>query len=426
MRRCDELAGCTDRAGEITRLFCSPAMRKAHAALQGWMETVGMRCRFDPAGNLIGRLEADGARLNGADTARSPGAGRPALLIGSHLDSVVNAGKYDGTLGVLLGLAVAEVAAELKIELPFALEAVAFCEEEGVRYQTPYFGSRALVGDVPAALLERQDADGIALACALRSFGGDPDRLAECVYRPEQVVAFVEPHIEQGPILDDQSLGVGVVTGIVGQHRAGLQFVGQAGHAGTVPMASRHDALAAAAQFIVELEQFAAAERNLVATIGRVEVMPNVGNVIPGEVRLGLDLRHADDDVRRPAFDEVVRRANAIARQRGLEFKLLWSQEEGRVEFDATCVRLLEQAVAQAGVRQVGLTSGAGHDAVVMAAHFRTAMLFVRCARGVSHHPAEAVSESDVCLALDVLLRFVDNLAAARAPAAAASVFSRT
>ena len=177
-------------------------------------------------------------------------------------------------------------------------------------------------------------------------------------------------------------------------------------------MASRHDALAAAAQFILELEQFAAETSGLVATVGRVEVSPNVVNVIPGEVRLSLDLRHADDDRRRGAYREVVRRADAIARRRGLEFKLLWVEEQGRVEFGAACVRRLEQAVVEAGVRPLSLPSGAGHDAVVLARHFPTAMLFLRCAGGVSHHPDESVSESDVCVALDVLLRFVSNLMA--------------
>jgi allantoate deiminase len=422
MCRCDQLAGCTDRPGEITRLFCSPAMRAAHAALRGWMEAAGMHCRLDPAGNLIGRLEPEGVASTGSTPASH--STLPALLIGSHLDSVVNAGKYDGTLGVLLGLAVAEIAAEVKIEMPFALEIIGFSEEEGVRYQSPYFGSRALVGDVPVELLERQDANGIALASALGSFGGNPDRLAQCVYRAEQVVAFIEPHIEQGPTLDDESIPVGVVTGIVGQSRASLHFVGRAEHAGTVPMASRHDALAAAAHFMVELEHFAAETSGLVATIGRVEVLPNVANVIPGEVRLRLDLRHADDERRLAAFREVVRRADVIAHERGLECKLLDVQEEGRVDLDITCTRLLEQSVLDAGVRPVRLPSGAGHDAVVMARYFSTAMLFVRCAGGVSHRPDESVSESDVRVALDVLCRFVEKLAESCAQAGALSAFS--
>jgi allantoate deiminase len=418
IRRCDQLAGCTDRPGGITRLFCSPAMSAAQAMLRGWMETAGLHCRLDPAGNLIGRLEPTAAQTGSA--------GVPALLIGSHLDSVVNAGRYDGVLGVLLGLAVAEIAAEVKIELPLPLEVVSFCEEEGVRYQTPYFGSRALVGDLPARLLERQDADGVTLAAALRQFGGDPGRLTECVYRREQVLAFIEPHIEQGPVLEDASVPVGVVSGIVGQSRATLQFVGCAGHAGTVPMAVRRDALAAAAQFMVELEKFAAETSGLVATIGRVEVLPNVANVIPGEARLRLDLRHADDQHRIAAFRELVRRAEAIARQRGLEFNLLCVEEQSQVQFAPACLRLMEQAVAEAGVGQVSLSSGAGHDAVILAKHFPTAMLFVRCAGGVSHHPDESVSESDVAVALDVLCRLVTNLAARFGQGGASSVFSPT
>ena len=267
---------------------------------------------------------------------------------------------------------------------------------------------------MPTEWLERRDAAGVALGDALRGFGGDPRRLSECLYPPERVLAFIEPHIEQGPTLEALDLPLGIVTGAVGQTRAGLQLIGRAGHAGTVPMASRRDALAAAAQWIVEVEHFAAQDSGLVATVGQIEVLPNVANVIPGEVRLRLDLRHADDAHRAAAFGQLIGRAEAIARQRGLEFQLLWSEQHDCEQFDAAWTRRLEQAVAEAGVKPTRLPSGAGHDAVILAGHIPTAMLFLRCAGGVSHHPDEAVSEGDVCLALDVLWRVVQHLAAAQ------------
>jgi allantoate deiminase len=421
MRRCDELADCTDRPGEITRLFCSPAMRAAHQRLRGWMPSAGLQCRLDPAGNLIGRLEPQAAVRSG----EVPEATRaPAVLIGSHLDSVVRAGRYDGPLGVLLGLAATEIVATERIELPWAIEVIAFCEEEGVRYELPYFGSRALVGEIPTEWLARPDAEGIPLADALRSFGGDPDRLDQCVYRPEQVVAFIEPHIEQGPTLEERSLPVGVVSGIVGQTRASLRWIGRAGHAGTVPMASRRDALAGAAEWIVAVDALAAETPGLVATVGRVEVGPNVGNVIPGEVRLRLDLRHADDERRTAAYRQLIGRAEAIAARRRLELAIEWVQAEGRTEFCPASIEVLEQAVATCGVQPLRLASGAGHDALVMARHFPTAMLFVRCAGGVSHHPDEAVAEADVRLALDVLVRAVRILAATQTSGPAPAVAS--
>ncbi|HTU27579.1 MAG TPA: allantoate amidohydrolase [Pirellulales bacterium] len=412
MRRCDQLADCTDRPGEVCRLFCSPAMQSAHTLVRSWIEATGMSCRLDAAGNLIGRLDPPKA----GDHRAVQNEQAAALIIGSHLDTVVNGGKYDGALGVLLGLALAEIAVKTDTALPFPLVVIGFCEEEGVRYQEPYFGSRALVGDIPDAWLRRPDAEGVPLADALRTFRGDPDRLAECVLRPEDVLALVEPHIEQGPTLEDRSLPLGVVTGAVGHSRASLEFVGRAGHAGTVPMQSRRDALCAAAQFIVELEQLAAGVAGLVATVGRVEVLPNVANVIPGEVRLRLDLRHAEDRDRLAAFRKAIERAGEIARQRGLEFNLLWEQQQESVQFDAACSGRLEQAIVAAGLTPGRLSSGAGHDAVILARHFPTAMLFLRCAGGISHHPDEAVSEADVATALEVLWRFVTDLAASTAP----------
>ena len=380
-------------------------MQAAHEMVRGWMETAGMQCRLDPAGNFIGRWGRAGD-----EQIKSPTRSR-VLLIGSHLDTVINAGKFDGALGVIMGLGLAEMMAETQPDLPFAIDVVGFCEEEGVRFQTPYIGSRAIAGGFPQELLERRDAEGVTVAEALKSFGGSPDRLSEAVYPPENVVAYIEPHIEQGPVLELQNLSVGIVTGIVGQSRATFQFTGRAGHAGTVPMDSRQDALVAAARFIVEVQEFAQARKGLMATVGHLEVVPNVANVIPAQVNVRIDMRHADDATRQSAFREITGRAEAIAERSGLKCDLLWVQEQRAVTFDSHCLSKLEQAFVDAGQKPFRMSSGAGHDAVVTSERFRTAMLFVRCEGGVSHHPDEIVSEDDVAVALDVLWRFVLGLA---------------
>jgi allantoate deiminase len=297
------------------------------------------------------------------------------------------------------------------VELPFAIDMIAFCEEEGVRFQTPYIGSRAAAGLWPDDLLARRDARGCALGDALRAFGGSPERIAEAAYDPRRVVAYLETHIEQGPVLEREGLPLGVVTGIAGQTRAGLTFRGQAGHAGTVPMSGRRDALAAAAQWLVEVEELARRQSGLVATVGRLEVKPGAINVIPGEVYTTLDVRHLDDAVREAAAAEILRSAELICRARSLEFKLDWLQHEPAVQCDAPCIGLLEQAVTEAGLRPLRLPSGAGHDAVLMGKRFPAGMLFVRCAGGVSHHPDESVAEADVAVALEVLWRWVMKLA---------------
>ena len=403
MERCADLAGCTQRTGEITRLFCSEAMREAHDKLRRWMEAASLRCRLDPAGNLIGRLET---QLSNGE------ARRRVLLLGSHLDTVVNAGKYDGVLGVMLGVAVAELIAESKAELPFALDVIGFSEEEGVRYQTPYIGSRAMIGDLPAELLAKTDSDGVSMAEALKSFGADPARMAEAKYDPREVIAYIEPHIEQGPVLELEKLPVGIVTGIAGQTRAQFQFIGTAGHAGTVPMNARHDALVAAVRLVTAAREIAGRREGVVATVGQLTVSPNVANVIPGEVNLRLDVRHLDDDARDATFREITHQAAVIAEAEEVEFDMLWSQTQPSVKCQAEMIDQLERSVVEAGIQPFRLPSGAGHDAAIMAKRFPTAMLFIRCAGGLSHHPDESVSEADVATALDILLRFVKNLAA--------------
>jgi allantoate deiminase len=251
------------------------------------------------------------------------------------------------------------------------------------------------------------------MADALRNFGCNPG-LPDATYSGDQAVAYVEPHIEQGPVLELEGRPVGIVSGIAGQTRACFQFLGRAGHAGTVPMAARHDALAGAAEFICEIEEFARNRPGLTATVGQVAVAPNVSNVIPGEVNLRLDLRHVDDETREAAFRQITHQAAVIAEERELEFDLTSVEHHCAVRCDAGLTDLLEQSVEQCGIRPLRLPSGAGHDAVIMSRKFPVAMLFVRCAGGVSHHPDESVSESDVAAALRVLWQFVMKLASQR------------
>ena len=401
LNRCDAAAAFSEEPGQITRTFCSPAMGELHSALRAWMETAGMTCRVDAAGNLFGRIESP----------LRPNA--PALLIGSHLDSVPNAGKYDGVLGVMLGLALIEMVERsgLGLQLPFALEVVGFSEEEGVRYGVPFIGSRAIVGDC-AELLEKKDAAGVSVADALRQFDCDPAQISSCELPPEKYFAYLEPHIEQGPVLESENLPLSIVTAIAGQTRAAVRFVGSAGHAGTVPMELRKDALCAAAEWIIEVEKTAKQTPGLVATVGTIEVSPGAGNVIPGEARLRLDIRHTDDAVRRGAVEHLIRFGEALEKLRKLEFHFAKAHEHSAVAMDASLSAMLKTGISISGNRPLELPSGAGHDAAVMARRWPTAMLFIRCRGGVSHHPDEAVTLDDVTAALTAMWWFVGQLAA--------------
>ncbi|MEM6328680.1 MAG: allantoate amidohydrolase [Planctomycetota bacterium] len=400
MKRAVELAACTDLEGGLQRLFCSPAMQETHRRLQGWMHAAGMATRIDAAGNLIGRRAA------------AAGGGR-SVLIGSHLDTVVNAGRFDGTLGVLLGLGLAELCQQAGASLPVSLDVIGFSEEEGIRYQSPYIGSRALAGDLRPGdpLLERLDDGGVRLADALTHFGCDTAELNTAAYAASDVAAFIEPHIEQGPVLEEAGLPLGVVTGVAGQTRACFRFTGEMGHAGTVPMALRKDPMPAAARFIVEVEQAAKRRPGLLATVGRLELTPNVANVIPAEVAVRLDLRHIDDSERETGFVKVHRAAMQIAKQAGIGCRLEWCEQQAATVCDAGCQAILGDAIAEEGLPTHAMASGAGHDAVVMANRFPSGILFLRCAGGVSHHPDESVSQADVATALRVLWRALLKIA---------------
>jgi allantoate deiminase len=371
-------------------------MRRVHALLAGWMAEAGMDVRLDPAANLIGR--------------RGDGDDRPTVLIGSHLDTVPNAGKYDGVLGVLLGVAAALALGRRR--LPFALEVVGFSEEEGVRYRTPYLGSLAFRGRFDPEFMGLVDVDGVTMAEAFARFGLDPGLVDGAASPPGRVVAYLEAHIEQGPVLESWGLPVGVVSAIAGQSRLWVTFEGRAGHAGTSPMELRRDALPAAAELILAVEGLARSVEGLRGTVGTIEARPGAVNVVPGSSSMSLDVRHAVDAVRARAVDSLLEAARGIAARRGLDFRVDRDQHHGAVPADGTLSDLLERAVRDAGVEPRRLVSGAGHDAAVVAGLAPMAMLFLRSPGGISHHPDERVERADVAIALDVMVRWIIALAA--------------
>jgi allantoate deiminase len=398
MARADVLAGCSEEADRLTRRFGTAAHAKASATVSDWMRAAGMDVRRDAIGNVIGRYEAEERQA-------------PALLLGSHLDTVPDAGRYDGMLGVLAGIAAVERLHATGSRLPVALEVVAFADEEGARFGTAYLGSSVLAGAFEPSVLQRADADGVSLEEAIRRSGGDPAALAAAKRAPESLIGYAEVHIEQGPVLEQLGLPLGVVSGIAGQTRAVLRFTGAAGHAGTVPMELRRDAACAAAEMVLEVEAVARDTPGLVATVGELALVPGAANVIPGRADLTLDVRHPDDPARAGAIAGLRDRADAIAQARGVgcAWEPLHSQEA--VGCDPELTELMARAVQSAGARPHSLVSGAGHDAAVLAGIARVTMLFVRCAGGVSHHPAESISEADVAIALDALAHFVEEVA---------------
>jgi allantoate deiminase len=398
MERCDTLGAISEEPDRLTRRYGAEEMRRANAAVAEWMRAAGMQTRCDAVGNLIGRYEGS-----------SPDA--KTFLLGSHLDTVRDAGKYDGPLGVMVALACVERLHAHGERLPFALEVYAFADEEGLRYRTLYLGSTVVAGIFDPATLAREDADGIPLAEAIRAFGGDPNHLAESARRPDELLGYAEVHIEQGPVLEERGYRVGVVTSIQGQTGVGVTFTGEAGHAGTVPMLMRHDALAAAAEFTLAVEALGQQTTGLVATVGRFQVAPGASNVIPGLAELSLDVRHPDDVIRIEALSQLRAQAEDIAQRRGVQLDWLAGKGQAGVACSPHLMNVFARAVAEAGYPDITLASGAGHDAAIMSRITEIAMLFVRCKRGISHSPAEAVAAEDVAIAIEVTERFLALLA---------------
>lgn len=394
IERCALLGSLSEEPDRLTRRFATPPMQQVNTVVANWMRDANMTVEQDQIGNLIGRYPA---RHSGAKT----------LLLGSHLDTVRDAGRYDGPLGVLVALACIEQLHAQQEQLPFAIELLCFADEEGLRYHSAYLGSKAITGTLDKETLRLTDADGIPMADAIRAFGGNPDALPSARWPREDLIGYCEVHIEQGPVLEERNLPVGVVSSISGQSRIAVTFTGVAGHAGTVPMQSRRDALCAAAEFILAVESTAQHVQGLVATVGQISSQPGASNVIPGLVTLSLDVRNQDDALCEHICLQLQERASTIAKARQVSVKWQLLQESPTIHCSPRLVQLLTQAIEIQGYPVHALPSGAGHDGVVLSTLTDIAMLFVRCKGGISHNPAESVTAEDVAVAISVLEQFL-------------------
>jgi hydantoinase/carbamoylase family amidase len=406
MRDADTLAQYTETAPLITRTYLTPQHRAAAMQLAQWMLEAGMTVRGDAVGNVIGRYEGS-----------TPGA--PALATGSHYDSVRNAGKYDGNLGILLPIACVDAWNRGGRRFAHAIEVIGFAEEEGVRFKATLLGSRAAAGTFDMRALDNLDQDGISMRDAIdaAALGFASVDVARAAYARDALLAFVEVHIEQGPVLLNENLPLGIVTAISGATRFAVEMEGLAGHAGTVPMGSRRDAAAAAAEITLFVEQRCSGASGLVGTVGQFNVPDGAVNVVPGRAVFSIDIRAGDDLQRLGAVDDVLKAIDAIAARRGVSAHVRKTHEAGSVPCAPWLRRQLQQAVQDAGLPLRDLPSGAGHDAMAMAAVADVAMLFVRCGNGgISHHPAEIMSTGDAAHAARVFSMFVENFQESHVP----------
>jgi allantoate deiminase len=390
-----ELAVISAEPGRLVRLFLTPEHRRAADLVAGWMRTAGLTVSEDALGTVRGRV----------------GDAKRRLLIGSHIDTVVDAGKYDGPLGVIAGILAAEQFVCTKVAPSFGIDVLAFGDEEGSRFPVTLTSSSACAGVFDNEELASADANGVTVAEALRAYGKDPKDIAAAAYRRDEAAGYVEVHIEQGPVLESKNEPLGIVTGIVGQVRLRVTVTGEAGHAGTVPMNLRHDAYTGAAEMALALEKIAREHPadGMVGTVGRIEAAPGAVNIIPGRVLFTVDLRALTDALRLEATERFAAEAARIAKARGLTVSI----ESFHEIATAHCAPVLQDALAASvtdlGHTPIRLPSGAGHDAQVMARLCPAAMLFVRCRGGISHNPAEFASVADVGLAIAALTRFIER-----------------
>jgi allantoate deiminase len=400
----DEIVGRINRLGaiseapaQLTRIFLSPEHRTAAELILSWMRDAGMRTHLDAIGNVCGRYEGE-----------QPGL--PCLMLGSHYDTVRDAGKWDGPLGLLTAISCVANLHQRGRRLPFAIEVTGFADEEGVRFASTLLGSRAVAGTFNEGVLASKDSTGISMRDALIQFGLDPDHIGAAARIRSELLAYIELHIEQGPVLEAESLPVGVVSAIAGATRLAARLTGMAGHAGTVPMAPRRDALAGAAECISKIEEVCRTDQGgLVGTVGYIHAMPGATNVIPGQVHFTIDLRAPTDTHRKRAVTDIVRQIEAIAKRRNLDLQVDVTHENRTVPCAPWLKAQVAAAVAAEGYPVFELPSGAGHDGMAMVDIADIAMLFVRCRGGISHHPDEHVEVADVDAGARVLLRLIEN-----------------
>jgi allantoate deiminase len=397
MRRLDDLAAFSEVAGQLTRRYLSPAHLAANRQVAAWMHAAGLRVWTDPLFSVFGRYEG-----------RRPNA--PAIMLGSHLDTVLDAGRYDGALGVLAAIAAVAELSRRGERLEHAVEVAAFGEEEGSRFPTHILTASALIGGVGRDVLDSRDRDGISVCEALAAAGGNADAYLECARKPGEIAAYLELHIEQGPVLEKSGLALGAVTGINGSQRLAVTVTGFAGHAGTVPMVQRRDALTAASEMVLALERLAASEAALVATVGQIAALPGAQNVIPGKVSFSIDMRSPSDGMRERATQALLLELEQIAARRGVHLEATTYQSNAATPLAPAVIRAVLEAIAACGHPPLSLPSGAGHDAGIMARYCPAGMIFLRCKDGISHNPAEAITAEDADAGVRALLEATRRL----------------
>lgn len=397
MHRIDELSAISETPGILTRRYLTAEHRRANELVGHWMSGAGMDTWQDAAGNIIGRY--DSAQGNA-----------PALIIGSHLDTVVNAGKFDGMLGVLCGVACVQALFQTGRRLTYPIEVIGFADEEGVRFGTTYLGSRAVTGQLDPSTFEQTDAAGISFRQALIDFGLEADQIGQAARHADDVLAFLELHIEQGPVLEALGRPAGAVTAINGQTRLSVTITGEAGHAGTVPMGLRRDALAVAAEGVLAVERECDGNDDVVGTVGILRVTPGAINVIPGEANFTVDIRAKDDVDRRIVVAEVSRAVQEAAEQRNCFAQISVLHEAVSAPCAERMIKIIERAIATVGFEPCRMPSGAGHDAAAMAELCNVGMIFLRSERGISHNPAERTSEEDVTAGINIMMKVLDEM----------------
>ena len=390
MARCEALGSLSQNPSCLDRRYLTEQHKLANQLTSGWMIEAGMTTWQDSVGNIWGRY-----------TSAVPNA--PRLIIGSHLDTVPNGGKYDGMLGVVAPVTLMAMFSGEGRQFPFHIDIVGFCDEEGTRFGTTLLGSSALTGKWQDEWRRLKDEDGISLEDAMKNFGLDFDAINSATIAQTDLLGYLELHIEQGPVLEQENLPVGVVNAIAGAKRFSLTVTGMAGHAGTVPMSMRHDALCASAEMILAVESISQQRPGVVATVGKIENAPNGVNVISGRCQFSLDIRSEEDTLREAALAEILQKINDIAVLRNVELKIEQTHSAPAVHCDSALQNTLLKGVTEAGIEPKVLASGAGHDAMAMAEICPVAMLFTRCKGGISHHPAESITTDDVAASLAVM-----------------------